>query len=55
MTFIDGPYLEAKEQIGGFWILDAANMGEAVAWGFKTVVASRASLEAREFLATPTE
>ena len=51
----DGPYLETKEHIGGFWILDAANMDEAVAWGCKTVVASRASVEAREFLATPTE
>jgi len=35
----DGPYLEAKEHIGGFWILDAANMDEAVTWGHKAVVA----------------
>ena len=51
----DGPYLEAKEHIGGFWILDAANMDEAVAWGRKAVVACRASVEVREFLAMPTE
>ena len=49
----DGPYLETKEHIGGFWIFDAANMDEAVAWGCKTVVASRPSAEAREFLAMP--
>ncbi len=24
----DGPYLEAKEHIGGFWILEAADMDE---------------------------
>ena len=50
----DGPYLEAKEHIGGFWILDAANMDDAVAWGRKAVVACRAPVEVREFLAMPT-
>lgn len=49
----DGPYLEAKEHIGGFWILDAANLDEAVAWGRKAVVACRAPVEVREFLAMP--
>ena len=55
VVITDGPYLEAKEHIGGFWILDAANMDEAVAWGRKAVVACRASVEVREFLAMPTE
>lgn len=51
----DGPYLETKEHIGGFWILNAASMDEAVAWGRKAVVACRASVEVREFLAMPRE
>jgi hypothetical protein len=51
----DGPYLEAKEHIGGFWILNAADMDEAVAWGRKAVVACRASVEVREFLEMPPE
>jgi hypothetical protein len=55
VVLTDGPYLEAKEHIGGFWILDAANIDEAVAWGRKAVVACRASVEVREFLAMPTE
>ena len=55
VAITDGPYLETKEHIGGFWILDAANMDEAVAWGRKAVVACRASVEVREFLAMPTE
>ena len=55
VVITDGPYLEAKEHIGGFWILDAANMDEAVAWGRKAVIACRASVEVREFLAMPTE
>jgi hypothetical protein len=36
-------------------VLDAANMDEAVAWGRIAVVACRASVEEREFLAIPTE
>jgi hypothetical protein len=55
VVITDGPYLETKEHIGGFWILEAANMDEAMAWGRKAVVACRASVEVREFLATPTE
>ena len=51
----DGPYLETREHIGGFWILDAANMDEAVAWGRKAVVACRAPVEVRQFLGRPTE
>jgi hypothetical protein len=55
VVITDGPYLETKEHIGGFWILNAANMDEAVAWGRKAVIACRASVEVREFLAMPPE
>jgi hypothetical protein len=55
VVLIDGPYLETKEHIGGFWILNAANMDEAVSWGRKAVVACRAPVEVREFLQRPTE
>lgn len=46
----DGPYLETKEHVGGFWILDAADLDEAVAWGSKAVIACRAPVEVRAFL-----
>lgn len=49
----DGPYLEAKEQIGGFWILECATMEEAVAWGRKAVVACRTPVEVRPFAQMP--
>ena len=45
----DGPYLETKEHIGGFWILEAASMDEAVEWGRKAAVACRAPVEVRQF------
>src|ERR1051325_1404619 len=31
----DGPYTETKEHMGGFWILEAANLDEALAWAKK--------------------
>lgn len=46
----DGPYIESKEHIGGFWILDAADMDEALGWGRKAVVACRVPVEVRAFL-----
>ena len=49
----DGPYLETKEHIGGFWILEAADLDEALAWGRKAVVACRAPVEVREFFPGP--
>lgn len=46
----DGPYLETKEHVGGFWLLEAENMDEAVVWGRKAAVACRAPVEVRQFL-----
>ena len=45
----DGPYLETKEHIGGFWVLEVAGLDEALAWGRKAVVACRAPVEVRAF------
>jgi hypothetical protein len=28
----DGPYIESKEQIGGFYLIDADNLDEALSW-----------------------
>jgi hypothetical protein len=49
----DGPYLEAKEHVGGFWILECANMEEAVAWARKGVMATRGQTEVREIFFVP--
>ena len=46
----DGPYAEAKEHIGGFWILEAADLDQALAWAHKAVVACRVPVEVRAFL-----
>lgn len=49
----DGPYLETKEHIGGFWILEAADMDEALAWARKGAVVCRASGEVRQIFFAP--
>jgi hypothetical protein len=46
----DGPYVESKEHIGGFWIIEAANMDEAQEWGRKGSLACRAPVEVRQFI-----
>lgn len=45
----DGPYLETREHIGGFWILEVADQDEALAWGRKATVACQAPVEVRPF------
>src|ERR1700692_2711184 len=45
----DGPYLETKEHVGGFWILEVADQDEALAWAHKAVIACRAPVEVRSF------
>jgi len=49
----DGPYLETKEHIGGLWILECANMDEALAWARKGVLAVGGQLEVREIFFAP--
>ncbi|MGH2637888.1 MAG: YciI family protein, partial [Rhabdochlamydiaceae bacterium] len=46
----DGPYLETKEHVGGFWVLEASNMEEALEWGRKATIACWAPVEVRLFL-----
>lgn len=49
----DGPYLETKEHIGGLWILECADMEEALAWARKGVEATRGQVEVREIFFVP--
>src|ERR1700674_1507721 len=51
----DGPYLETKEHIGGFWILECADMNEALAWARKGVAAIGGKVEVREIFFNPAE
>lgn len=45
----DGPFPESKEQIGGFWVIEASDLDAALAWAAKATVACQAPVEVRPF------
>lgn len=49
----DGPYFDSKEQIGGFFIIEVANLDEALAWAAKCPAASSTAVEVRPLLPPP--
>ncbi|MGH2381015.1 MAG: YciI family protein [Candidatus Limnocylindria bacterium] len=46
----DGPFVESKESIGGFYIIEAADLDAATSWAAKTSAAIRMPIEMRPFL-----
>lgn len=48
-TFLDGPFSESKEMIGGYFILDGVTKEEAVAIAAEVPAAQWATVEVREF------
>ena len=48
----DGPYVEAKEYIAGFYIINADDLDAALAWAGKVVDAIGHPIEVRPFRAT---
>ena len=44
-----GPYLKTTEHVGGFWVLEVADLDEAITWGRKAAVACRVPVEVRPF------
>jgi hypothetical protein len=45
----DGPFAETKEQLGGFWVIQAADLDAALAWAAKATRACGAPVEVRPF------
>ena len=53
LLLTDGPYLETKEHVGGFWILETTDLDEVVAWARKGAKACRSAIEVREIFFVP--
>ena len=53
VSVTDGPYTETKEHMGGFWILECADIDEALAWAKKGAIACDVPGEVRELLFFP--
>jgi len=49
----DGPFAETKEQLGGFWVIEAADLDAALAWAAKGAAACQGPVEVRPFQDEP--
>ena len=47
VSMTDGPYAESKEQMGGFWIIEAADLDAALEWAGKAAAACEGPVEVR--------
>ena|ERR1041384_1204764 len=45
----DGPYTETKEHLAGFWIIDVADLDEALEWAKLAAAAELRPIEVRPF------
>jgi hypothetical protein len=49
VSMTDGPFAETKEQMGGFWVVEAADFDAALDWAGKATIACDAPIEVRPF------
>ena len=47
VSMTDGPYAETKEQMGGFWVIEAADLDSALDWAGKASAACERPVEVR--------
>ena len=48
----DGPFVESKEHLGGFYIIEAENLDAALAWASKATAAVGRPIEVRPLAAS---
>jgi hypothetical protein len=49
VSMTDGPYAESKEQMGGFWVIEVADLDAALDWAAKAAIACEGPVEVRPF------
>ena len=49
VLLVDGPFAEGKEYLGGFTVVDVADLDAALEWGRRTVAAIGLPIEVRPF------
>jgi hypothetical protein len=47
VSMTDGPYAETKEQMGGFWVIEALDLDAALEWAAKAAAACGGPVELR--------
>ncbi len=51
----DGPFAETKEALGGFYLIEARDLDEAIAWAARIPAAAFGSIEVRPIWELPPE
>ena len=46
-SVVNGPYAEDKEQLGGYYVIEAADLDAAIAWAARCPGAATGSIEVR--------
>jgi hypothetical protein len=46
----DGPYAETREQLGGFYVIEATDLDAALAWARRIPLGSHGAVEVRPVL-----
>jgi hypothetical protein len=44
---LDGPYADSKEQLGGYYLIEAANLDAAIAWAARCPGSGHGTVEVR--------
>lgn len=47
-SVIDGPFIEAKEVLGGYWMVDVKSKEEAIAWASRCPLSDNELIEIRQ-------
>jgi hypothetical protein len=47
VSMTDGPYAESKEQMGGFWVIEAPDLDAALEWASQATTACEGPVEVR--------
>jgi hypothetical protein len=50
---LDGPYVESKEQIGGYYLIDVPDLDAAISWAARCPGAGHGTVEVRPVWAMP--
>jgi hypothetical protein len=50
---LDGPYIESKEQLGGYYLIDVPDLDSALSWAARCPGASHGTIEVRPVWALP--
>jgi hypothetical protein len=52
-SVLDGPFAETKEQLGGYFLIEASDLDSAIAWAARCPAASHGTVEVRAIAPVP--